>query len=88
MYEVSDWSRTEEKTLRCYDADIIRFLQLALGESAAEVWELYEFDDEETLLNTTTEEIFDIMEEQDVPENNIIQFKTALEKYEKEEIAV
>ncbi len=85
MYEVSDWSRTEEKTLRCYSLEIIRFLQLALGQNAAEVWELYEFDDEEKLLNTTTEEIFEIMEEQDVPENNIIQFKTALEKYEKEE---
>lgn len=85
MYEVSDWSRTEEKTLRCYSMEIIRFLRLALGQNAAEVWELYEFDDEENLLNTTTEEILEIMEEQDVPENNIIQFKTALEKYEKEE---
>lgn len=88
MYEVSDWSRTEEKTLRCYNPDIIRFIWLALGENAAEVWELYEFDDEENLLNTTTEEILDIMEEQDVPENNIIQFKTALEKYEREVNAV
>lgn len=87
MYEVSDWSRMEEKTLRCYSTEIIRFLQLALGQNAAEVWELYEFDDEETLLNTTTEEILEIMEEQDVPESSIIQFKTALEKYEKEEIA-
>lgn len=87
MYEVSDWSGMEEKTLRCYSTEIIRFLQLALGQNAAEVWELYEFDDEETLLNTTTEEILEIMEEQDVPESSIIQFKTALEKYEKEEIA-
>lgn len=87
MYEVSDWSRMEEKTLRCYSTEIIRFLQLALGQNAAKVWELYEFDDEETLLNTTTEEILEIMEEQDVPESSIIQFKTALEKYEKEEIA-
>ncbi len=86
MYEVSDWSRTEEKTLGCYNHEIIRFLQLALGEKAAEVWELYEFDEEENLLSTTTEEILDILEEQDVPENNIIQFKTALEKYEKEEV--
>lgn len=85
MYEVSDWSRTEEKTLHCYSMEIIRFLKLAFGQKAAEVWELYEFDDEENLLNTTTEEILEIMEEQDVPENNIIQFKTALEKYEKEE---
>lgn len=88
MYEVSDWSRTEEKKLRCYNSDIIRFFQLALGENAAEVWELYEFDDEEILMDATTEELLDIMEEQDVPENNILQFKAALEKYEKEEAAI
>ena len=83
MYEVSDWSRTEEKTLRCYGTEVIRFLQLALGESFTEVWEMYEFYEEENLLDTTTEEIIDILEEYEVPENNILQFKTVLEKYEK-----
>lgn len=84
MYEVSDWSRMEEKTLRSYSYEIIRFLQLALGENATDVWEMYEFDEEENLLNTTTEEILEILEEQEVPERNILQFKNALEKYERE----
>ena len=88
MYEVSDWSRKKEKTLRYYGIEVVRFLQLALGENVDEVWEIYDFNDENTLLNTTTQEIFEIMEEYEVPESNIIQFRTVLEKYEKEVVAV
>lgn len=88
MYEVSDWSRVEDKTVRCYGNELIRYFQLALGENVAEVWDMYEFDDEEILMNTTTEELIDILEEYEVPEKNILQFKNALEKYEKEEISV
>lgn len=85
MYAVSDWTRTEDKTFRCYSGEILRFFRLALGNKADEVWDLYEFEDEEKLLSTTTEEAIIIMSEQGVPENNIIQFKTALKKYERKE---
>lgn len=82
MYEISDWARAVDKTLRSFHPDLIKFFRLALDKNADEVWEAYNLDDEDVLLDMTTEEMLEILEEQEIPESVIIQVKTALGKFE------
>lgn len=87
MYEISDWRRGTSQVLGSYEPAVIRFFRLALGEAADDVWELNGFEDEQKLLALTTAQAVELLEEQDVPENSILQFKTALEKYRKKGVA-
>lgn len=86
MYEVTDWSRVDSKTLRSYSNEIIRFFQMILGDTVGDVWELYGFEDEDVLLDTSIDELLMILEDQEISESNILQFKAAVDKYDKEAI--
>lgn len=86
MYEIEDWSRFDKKTIKSYSNELLEFFKLLLGDKLEDVWELYNFDDEYVLLNTSIEDLILILEDQEVPENNILQFKTAVKKYDKEAI--
>ena len=84
MYEVTDWSRVDSKTFRSYNNNLIHFFQMILGDAVTDVWDIYGFEDEEVLLNTSIEDAITILEDQDIPESNILQFKVAIDKFEKE----
>ena len=83
MYEISDWTRNDSKSVKSYDYDLIKYFRMILSDRAEDVWELYDFDDEETLMETPVENLIYILEDQDVPEENIQQFRAALGKFER-----
>lgn len=82
MYGISDWTRKEEKTIDCYGKGLIEFFKRVLGSRSADVWELYEFDDEDILMSYTAEDLIEILEEQEISDNNITQFKSAIKRFE------
>lgn len=84
MYEITDWSRVDCRTLRTYKREVLQFFQMIIGDKIGEVWDLYGFEDEDVLLDSTVEELMMILEEQEIPESNILQFKAVIEKYDEE----
>ena len=87
MYEITDWSRTDEKKLGEYKPGLLKFAKIIFGEKADAVWKEYELDDDEHIQNMTTTDLLRIMQREDVTEAAQKKFKVAMEKYEiKEEL--
>ena len=82
MYGISDWTRKDEKTIGCYRKGLIEYFKKVLGSKCEDVWDLYEFDDEDNLMSYTVEGLMLILEEQGISESNIAQFKTAISRFE------
>lgn len=82
MYSVSDWSRKVNRKADSFGKGLIDYFKLVCGERFADIMELYEMESEDSLKEYSVEELLEILEEQEIPENNIIQFSNAIKRYE------
>lgn len=83
MYEISDWRRGTSKTLQDYNPEVLTFFRKALEGTENDVLELYGLREEEKIRSLTTAKAIKVMEEQNVPEYIISQFRTVIENYER-----
>lgn len=82
MYSVSDWSRKVNRKADSFGKGLIDYFKLVCGEKFADIMELYEMESENSLKEYSVEELLEILEEQEIPENNIIQFSNAIKRFE------